>query len=476
MVGVLSGPISTSFNSFSELSWVQTTFPIGASISQPLSGHLTDIYGRRKGLVFCYFLFATGTLLCGLAPSLWIFLLGRIIEGLGGGAIVSITAFVETDLVPLRKRALIEGIGNIAFGVTLALGGVYGGSINQAIGWRWTFLCQPPVIVLDAVLVILVVRIPRQKTDSSSLRRIDYFGCGSLVLSIIFLQLALNSGASNWNSPVVIVSFTIATISFALFLYWDSGRASNPVIPIRAMIERTVASAQSSFFLSSAANVTIIFYIPIYLQVLGHSTGESGLHFIPMAIGLALSSIVTGYLVKTTGRYYYINMLVQGFSVMGTALLCTMTRDTPAWAPFVFLGLTGIGYGGAFVTRLMGILSSVDDDRQAVIQGASWTIESIGLALGITVASTVFQKISVGGLQGLLAGQPVLLDALLKDIAALQPLSSPEKETIIDVYMKASRGVFFVALAEMVLAAVSSFIMKNNLLMDSPTAELTEME
>ena len=134
MLATISGPISTSFNSFSKLSWIQTTFLIGASVSQPLSGQLTDIYGRRKGLMACYGLFATGTLLCGLAPALWVFFLGRIIQGLGGGAIVSITAFVESDLVPLRKRSLIEGLGNIAYGITLALGGVYGGAINDAIG------------------------------------------------------------------------------------------------------------------------------------------------------------------------------------------------------------------------------------------------------------------------------------------------------------------------------------------------------
>lgn len=144
--------------------------------------------------MLCYLLLPTGTLLCGLPPSLWIFLLGHIIEGQGGGAVVSITAFFEADLVPLRNRAPIESTGNIAFGVTLALGGDYGGLTNQAIGWKWAFLWQPPIIVLDAVLVIFLVYIPH---------RIDHFGCGSLVLSITFLQLALNTGANNWNNPVV---------------------------------------------------------------------------------------------------------------------------------------------------------------------------------------------------------------------------------------------------------------------------------
>lgn len=478
MLATISGPISASFGSFSKLSWIQTTFPIGASVSQPLSGHLTDIYGRRKGLVVCYALFATGTLLCGLAPTLWVFLLGRIIEGLGGGAIVSITAFVESDLVPLRKRALIEGLGNIAYGITLALGGVYGGEINDAIGWKWAFLIQPPIIVIDAALVAFVVRIPQQKSHSSLLRRIDYLGGGCLVLAIVLFQVAVNSGGTSvgWNSPLVIVSLTLAASCFGLFLYRDFYKAENPVIPLRALLQRTVVSAQLSFFFASAANISIMFYVPIYLQVLGFSTGASGLRFIPMAICLALSSFATGFLVKATGRYYYVNILVQTSSVLGAVLICTLTRYTPAWVPFLYLGFIGVGFGGAFVTRLMGVLSSVDDQKQAVIQAASWTIESVGLTFGITIASTVFQKISIGQLRTLLMEKPGILHTIITDFEALHGLTGPEKQSVIDIYLRALRGVFLVAMAEMALAAAISLVMKNNLLVDHPKERTDAME
>jgi MFS family permease len=136
MLAIISSPISSSFGSFTQLSWILTTMTIGQAISQPLSGHLTDIFGRRKGLIVCYILFIIGTLQCGLSTHLWLFLTGRIIQGLGTGSLASITSFIESDLVPLRKRALIEGIGNVAYGATLALGGIYGGAINEAIGWK----------------------------------------------------------------------------------------------------------------------------------------------------------------------------------------------------------------------------------------------------------------------------------------------------------------------------------------------------
>jgi MFS family permease len=126
MVAVISGPVSAFFDALSKLSWIQTLLPIGVPISQPLSGHLIDIYGWREGLMVCYAMFATRTWLCGLAPVLGVFPLGRLLQGMGGDALTSITAFVETNLVQLRKRALIEGLGIICYRVMFALGSVYG--------------------------------------------------------------------------------------------------------------------------------------------------------------------------------------------------------------------------------------------------------------------------------------------------------------------------------------------------------------
>ena len=470
MMGTISGPVSASFNSLSKLSWIQTLFPIGASITQPLSGHLTDTYGRRRGLMVCYTIFAIGTLLCGLAPVISVFLLGRLMQGMGGGAIVSITAFVETDLVPLRKRAFIEGLGNICYGIIFALGGVYGGGVNEAIGWRWAFLIQPPIVVMIGLLVFFVVKIRQKKTEASLLRQMDYFGGITLVIAIIFFQLALNSGGNtaSWNSALVITSLVIAGISFGLFIFWDFCKASNPAIPLRAMLQRTVAASQLSFFFASSVNISILFYVPIYLQVLGHSTGAAGLRFIPMAVGIATSSAITGRIVETTARYFWVNIPVQICYILGVALLCSMTQHTPSWCIFVYLGLVGIGYGGAFVTRLMGVLSSVQDEKQAIIQAASWTIESTGLAVGITIASTVFQKLSLGPLRTLLAGNPTLLNTVSTDFESLKTLEGSQKQAIISIYLKAVRGVFFLALAEILLAAIASFVMKNNELVDEP--------
>ena len=120
------------------------------------------------------------------------------------------------------------------------------------------------------------------------------------------------------------------------------------------------------------------------------------------------------------------------------------------------------------MTRLMGVLSSVQDEKQAIIQAASWTIESTGLALGITIASTVFQKLSIGHLRTLLAGNPSLLATVSTDFESLKTLDGSQKQAVVEIYLKAVRGVFFLALAEIIVAAAMSFLMKNNELVDEP--------
>lgn len=127
VVATLSGPISSSFNSGTSFSWIASGYLVANAACQPLSGKLTDIYGRRAGLIFAVTFFVAGTLMCGLAQNDKMMIAGRVIAGMGGGCINTVSVFVASDLIPLRRRGVWQGIGNIVFGAGLGLGGVYGG-------------------------------------------------------------------------------------------------------------------------------------------------------------------------------------------------------------------------------------------------------------------------------------------------------------------------------------------------------------
>lgn len=142
IVATLSAPISASFKSLSLLSWIASAYFIANAALQPISGRLTDILSRRTGLIFSNVFFAAGNLICGLATSKWVMIFGRIIAGMGGGGLNAISTFVGSDLVPLRRRGVWQGFGNVSFGLGATLGGVFGGWINDTWGWRTAFLIQ----------------------------------------------------------------------------------------------------------------------------------------------------------------------------------------------------------------------------------------------------------------------------------------------------------------------------------------------
>src|SRR5688572_1004466 len=138
IVATLSAPIASEFQSLSLLSWLATAYLISNAACQPISGRLTDIFGRGPGLVFSNVVFGIGNLICGLARDEVTMIAGRVIAGIGGGGLMAISTFLASDLIPLRQRGIVQGIGNICYGSGAMVGGIFGGLLNDhtRLGWR----------------------------------------------------------------------------------------------------------------------------------------------------------------------------------------------------------------------------------------------------------------------------------------------------------------------------------------------------
>ena len=469
MLATLLASISSSFSSTSNLSWYATIYFIAGSASQALSGQLSDIFGRHSLLLFCHIVFLTGTLICGLAHREWVFLFGRAVQGFGGAPLSTITTFVESDLVPLRNRGVVEGTGNVFYGVVLAVGGVYGGGVNDALGWRWAFLIQAPFIVAATVMIFFVVGDSHGNHKAAETwQRIDYVGAFSFVTTLVLFQLGINAGGTQvpWTSPLVTATLPISLLSLIVFTIWDLRFTKHPLIPIRVMVKRTVASACLTYMFTNMAYFSILFFLPIYLQVLSLSTTETGVRFIAQAAGIVIASFAAGIIVKMTGRYYYLNLAIQVVFVVGFALITTLNLTSPVWAPFVYLGIIGLGFGGQLVVTLVALLSSIDANQQATVTSASYSFRAIGITLGPIVSTAVFLKVLNRHLsQSAAAGQQGDLSGVLKnDFDALRNLEPAAKTAATQCYMQALKAVFFLALGEMGVAAVASLLMRENFL------------
>lgn len=459
MIATIATPISSSLSATSSFSWITTAYVIGSTVSQAISGHLANAYGRRKALAVNYFLFSIGTLFCGLATThLPLFLMGRALQGIGGGAIASITSVVETDLIPAHQRALVEGLGSMLYGMCMAIGGVYGAAINAAIGWRWAFLIQVPIIVLDGIVVFWYVKISDERANTSTHRRLDVLGMTTLIATIVLLQFGLNHGSTTfaWADAGTIAPLCLVVPCFSLFLY-STYRTESPVVPIRALMQRSVGLIQITAFFSTGCFVSSMFYVPLYLQVLGLSVFEASLRLIPLAVAFGACSGAAGYLVVRLRRYYHLNILLLSIATVGYGLLCSLGPGSSSWKPYLFLGIIGIGVGGTYVTNLMGILMSASEENLATVQSASWAVRSIGVVIGLTVSSAILQTTLHQKLEAI--GMKVQLDNItgLDTVA----LSGEQKGFVIQAYMSAFQYVFYSLLAQGLFSILPSLFIEN---------------
>ncbi|KAL8803677.1 MAG: hypothetical protein Q9200_006111 [Gallowayella weberi] len=425
IIATLSAPISASFHSLSLLSWLASAYLIANAAIQPLSGRLTDILGRRAGLIFSNIFFTAGNLICGLAQDEWAMILGRVVAGIGGGGLFAISTFVASDLIPLRKRGLWQGIGNLFFGIGAGLGGVFGGWIHDVWGWRVAFLIQVPFTVISGILIFFTVHIPVRHSDQSAWKRIDFLGALTLIIFLVLLLLGINSGGNivPWTHPLVLVSLPLSAAFLLTFIYIEAKHASEPVIPVRLLMDRTVLSACLTNWFTTMCQYSILFYGPIYFQVKGLSTTAAGARLIPSSIGVALGSIASGLIMRSTG----------------------------------------IGYGSMLTVTLLALIAAVSHANQAVITSASYAFRSTGSTLGITVASAVFQNILTLKIQSRFSSDEHAYVGKLRDsLDEIGKLPPGLKERAMGCYMDALKGVFATTLGIGVLGAAVSLAMREH--------------
>lgn len=394
-------------------------------------------------------------------------ILGRVVAGMGGGGLTAISTFVASDLVPLRKRGLWQGFGNICYGTGAGLGGIFGGWINDTWGWRMAFLIQVPLVVVSGIVVAIVVKIPVKETEESPWKRIDFLGASTLVIALVLLLVGLNSGGNqvSWTHPLVLTTLPLSFVFLAAFIYIEDRIASEPVIPVRLLLDRTVFSACLTNWLTTMTVYAMLFYGPIYFQAKGMSTTEAGVRLIPQALGSSMGSLGTGLIMRSTGRYYLLNVGVEGIFVLACALITTFTLSSPAWQPFVYFTLLGVGYGGMLTITLLALISAVAHKHQAVITSASYAFRSTGSTIGITIVSAVFQNILKMRLWARFGDRDdagKVIGRIRNSFDEIRRLPPGWREGVMESYMDALRGVFATACGIAVLGAVISLGMREH--------------
>ncbi|KAI1429539.1 major facilitator superfamily domain-containing protein [Xylaria sp. FL1777] len=468
IMATLSAPISSEFQSLSLLPWLATAYLISNAACQPISGRLTDIFGRGPGLIFSNIFFAAGNLICGLAPNAEVMIAGRVVAGIGGGGLMTISTFLGTDLVPLRNRGIVQGMGNIFYGTGAMLGGVFGGLINDksSWGWRLAFLVQVPPVLVSAVLVAYLVRIPPKVSDKSYLARIDFTGVTSLVSFLVLLLLGLNAGGNfvPWIHPLPLTTLPLSLVALVFFVIWES-RAAQPIIPVRLLFDRTVFTACVTNLLCCMVQFQSLFYIPLYLQTHGVSAAGAGLVLLFSPLGVCVSSVSVGYIMKKTGRYVGLGIFAVSLQLTASVILTTLRQDSPIWPLRIVFFLLGAGQGGMLTVTLLACLAAVDHSHQATITSATYAFRSVGSTVGITIGSAIYQTVLKNKLWerfGDLPGAAEEIQRIRDDLDELNHLPEGWYDGVAASFQDAFRSLWFTLLGLAALAVISVSLMKQH--------------
>jgi len=375
IVNIAIPHIQTYFNTtFSNIEWVMNAYILVFAVVLVPMGRFGDLWGRRKLFVSGMVLFTLGSLACGLAPSIYLLIAFRVIQGIGGAAMMPSTLSIIATVFAPHKRGAAMGVWGGVSGLASGLGPVLGGIILQYVtwptvagSWRWIFLVNIPVGIVG---VVLALRLVPESKNPTAVESLDVPGIGLLSVSLFCLTFALIEGQRfGWASATILGLFAATVVAFALF-YWREHRVRQPLIDFSLFRSVNFAAGNATGLLLSAAMMGAFFTIPIFLQsVLGFSAIKAGLVMAPMSVVIIFAAPLAGTLSDRLGSKWIVaaGMFLLAFGLAWMAgLVPGVAKISPATTPMSLLVpflISGVGIGLAVAPVTSAVMATAPKDR-----------------------------------------------------------------------------------------------------------------
>jgi EmrB/QacA subfamily drug resistance transporter len=381
--------IAVDLGRLADLTWVVTAYVVAAAATTPLWGKLGDRHGRKRLLEASLALFLVASAACGVAQSITMLIVARIVQGMAAGGLMSLAMAAVGDLVSPRERARYQGYITATFAVATIAGPLVGGLLVDHVSWRWVFYVNLPIGL--AALAGLRLRLPAPDTEKPA-APLDVLGAGLLATATSALMLACIWGGDRyaWDSPPI-VGLLAAAVLLGGALVARERRAADPVVPLALLRTRTVAVVSVGLFLTTAALFAVNVFVPLFLQVTtGATPTQAGLLLVPMMVGLTLSTNVAGRVIARTGRYKAFP--VAGLAAMTVALvfLAVVAGHPSRTTTAIGLTIFGLGFGVVGQVLTVAVQNEVDRRQIGVAMAATTFFRGLGGAIGAAVLGAVF--------------------------------------------------------------------------------------
>jgi EmrB/QacA subfamily drug resistance transporter len=369
--------------------WVTTAYILASTVMLPVYGKLGDLIGRKGLFIAAISIFILGSIIGGLAGDMTQLIVGRAVQGLGGGGLILLSQAIIADVVPARERGRYMGIMGGVFALSSVAGPLLGGYFTDGPGWRWGLWMNIPLGILAIVSAAFFLRLPKNTKGRPS---IDYSGMVLLALASAGIVLVSVWGGTTyaWDS-LTIIGLIAGTVIAAVAFVFVERTAREPIMPMHLFRERNFNLTTGAGLIIGLAMFGALAFLPTYLQmVTGVNATQAGLLLIPLMAGLLITSIGSGQFVSKTGRYKYLPVIGTAIAAVALLLLSTMTPSMPIWQICAYLAIMGIGLGMAMQILILIVQNTFPNSEVGTATASNNYFRQIGASLGTAVVGTIF--------------------------------------------------------------------------------------
>jgi EmrB/QacA subfamily drug resistance transporter len=368
-------------------SWVYSVYFLAATVTVPLWGRLSDLYGRRIFYLAGIGFFVLGSALCGLSQSMFQLVGFRIIQGVGAGALLPLGMTIIGDIYSLERRAKVQAWFSGVWGISSIIGPLVGGLVTDYLSWRWVFYLNVPFGIFGACVIAVALQEPERSHRS----RIDYLGAVLLIVSMSLLLIGLDQwgeGEPGWLQ----YSWLITSIFLLALFIFQQTRVADPILPLSLFRDRMFLAAALNGFFSGITLFGTISFLPLFVQgVQGTGATEAGWAITPLMLGWVVFSIIGGRLLLIVGYRILMVTGMVGLTV-GSFFLSRVDASVSTLHLTLVLILIGAGMGFGVISMLIAVQSRFPREYLGIATSATQFFRTIGAAIGVAVMGSVMAK------------------------------------------------------------------------------------